>query len=352
MDPLRSDRILAVVALTLLGVGCVYVLWPFMSSLVWAAILASTCWPALLWLDRLSRGRRWLSATLLTAVITLVVLGPVTAVAFGLAESVAELGQGIKDLMSTGLPDAPAWLRDLPLVGPVLFEYWQRLSHDGQRLMTELSRLAEPAQKLALDTGRVVGKGVIDLGLSVFLAFFLFLNGEGLADRLRVAVSRLAGARAGYLIEITQGTVNGVIYGILGTALAQGVLATIGFLIAGVPAAMLLGVMTFFFSVVPVGPPLVWGGAALWLFQQGSTGWAVFVAVWGFFLVSTVDNVIKPFIISRGSQLPFAVVLLGVLGGVLAFGVIGVFLGPTLLALGYRLLSEWTTSGKSPELLP
>jgi len=344
MDPLRADRLLAIVALTLLGVGCVYVLWPFMSSLAWAAILASTCWPALLWLDRMLKGRRVWSASLVTALITLVVLGPVTALAFGLADSMAQLGRGVSELMSSGLPDAPAWLRDVPLIGQSLFDYWQRLAHDGQRLMTELSKLADPAQKLALDTGRMVGKGVVDLGLSVFLAFFLFLHGEALAVRLRVALSRLAGARSGYLIDITQGTVNGVIYGILGTALAQGVLASIGFLIAGVPGAMLLGVVTFFFSVVPVGPPLGWGGSAIWLFQQGELGWAVFVAVWGFFLVSTVDNVIKPFIISRGSRLPFAVVLLGVLGGVLAFGVIGVFLGPTLLALGYRLLSEWTTS--------
>jgi predicted PurR-regulated permease PerM len=344
MDPFRADRLLAIVALTLLGVGCVYVLWPFMSSLAWAAILASTCWPALVWLDRLLHGRRVLSASLVTGLITLVVLGPVMVVAFGLADSVAQLGQGINTLMSTGLPDAPTWLRKLPVIGDSLFEYWQRLAHDGKRLMAELSKFSDPVQKMALDAGRMVGKGVIDLALSVFLAFFLFLHGEALATRLRVALSRLAGTRAGYLIEITQGTVNGVIYGILGTALAQGVLASVGFLIAGVPAALLLGVVTFFFSVVPVGPPLVWGGAAIWLFQQGEMGWAVFVAAWGFFLVSTVDNVIKPLIISRGSRLPFAVVLLGVLGGVLAFGVIGVFLGPTLLALGYRLLSEWTTS--------
>ena len=124
--------------------------------------------------------------------------------------------------------------------------------------------------------------------------------------------------------------------------LAQGVLAAIGFAIAGVPGAVLLGVATFFLSVVPVGPPLVWGGAALWLFQQGLPGWAAFVAAWGFLVVSTVDNVIKPFIISRGASLPFAIVFLGVLGGVLAFGVIGVFLGPTLLAVGYRLALEWT----------
>jgi predicted PurR-regulated permease PerM len=150
------------------------------------------------------------------------------------------------------------------------------------------------------------------------------------------------------LLGIMHDTVSGVIYGILGTGLAQGVLAAIGFVIAGVPGAVLLGGATFFLSVVPVGPPLVWGGAAIWLFQQGQPGWAVFVAIWGFFVVSTVDNVIKPFIISRGANLPFAIVFLGVLGGVLAFGVIGAFLGPTLLAVGYRLSTEWTTEAAAP----
>ena len=139
-----------------------------------------------------------------------------------------------------------------------------------------------------------------------------------------------------------------MIYGVLGTALAQGVLAAVGFTIAGVPGSVLLGVLTFFLSVVPVGPPLVWGGAAVWLFQQGQPGWAIFVAVWGFFLVSMVDNVIKPFIISRGANLPFAIVFLGVLGGVLAFGVIGAFLGPTFLAVGYRLMTEWTSAAPAP----
>lgn len=345
MEPPRSDRILAIVALTLLGAGCVYVLWPFLSSLAWAAILASTCWVPMLWLDRVLGGRRGLAASLMTALITLVVVVPVVVVASGLADNLTELGQAINRVVTQGLPDAPAWLNRIPLVGHSLFEYWQKLAHDGKMLMAELSKLATPAQTMALSAGRVVGRGVIDMVLSVFLAFFLFLHGEALATRVRTGVLRLAGpARADYLLELTKGTIHGVIYGILGTALAQGVLAAIGFLIAGVPGALLLGVATFFLSVVPVGPPLIWGGAAVWLFQQQQVGWAIFVAAWGFFLVSTVDNVIKPFIISRGASLPFAVVFMGVLGGVLAFGVIGAFLGPTLLALGYRFLGEWTAS--------
>jgi predicted PurR-regulated permease PerM len=213
--------------------------------------------------------------------------------------------------------------------------------------MAELESFAKPAQAAALAGGRVVGKGVLDMTISVFLAFFFFLHGEALAGRLRIALERMTGVRAAYLLGIVRGTVTGVIYGILGTGLAQGVLAAIGFAVAGVPGAVLLGGVTFFLSVVPVGPPLVWGGAAIWLFQQGEPGWALFVVAWGFFVVSTVDNVIKPFIISRGAKLPFAVVLLGVLGGLLAFGVIGAFLGPTLLAVGYRLATEWTAVGQS-----
>jgi len=341
MDSPRSDRLLAVIALALLAAGCVLVLWPFLTSLIWAAILASSSWPVFRRLNHWVGNRRMLTATLMTVLGTVALLGPIVAVALAQADNVAELARAASNLGKEGLPDAPSWLANLPLIGPTLHSYWQQFAHDGQRL---INALGKPAQDAALLGGRVLGQGVVDMALAVFLTFFFFLHGETLSTRLRVALGRLTGARAGYLIEIAHGTVSGVIYGVLGTALAQGVLAAIGFAIAGVPGAALLGAVTFFLSVVPIGPPLVWGGAAIWLFQQGQPGWGVFVAAWGFFLVSTVDNVIKPFIISRGASLPFAIVFLGVLGGVLAFGVIGAFLGPTLLALGYRLLLEWTSN--------
>ncbi|KAF0164334.1 MAG: putative permease [Rhodocyclaceae bacterium] len=345
-----SDRFLAILALTLLGAGCVLVLWPFLTALVWAAILASTSWPAFLWLDRSVGERRAVAASLMTLLVTVVLLGPILAVALAMADNVAELGRAASALVKNGLPDAPAWLAGLPLVGQTIHDYWQQFAHNGHKLMAELEKLAKPAQAAALAGGRVVGKGALDMTISVFIAFFFFLHGEALARRLRIVLERVAGQRAAYLLGIARGTVTGVIYGILGTGLAQGVLATIGFAIAGVPGAVLLGVATFFLSVVPVGPPLVWIGAAIWLFQQGEPGWAIFVAAWGFFLVSTVDNVIKPFIISRGANLPFAIVFLGVLGGLLAFGVIGVFLGPTLLAVGYRLATEWTAAESAPSV--
>jgi predicted PurR-regulated permease PerM len=162
-------------------------------------------------------------------------------------------------------------------------------------------------------------------------------------------LNRLAGVRAQRLANVAGATVVSVVYGILGTALAQGLLAGIGFYIAGIPLAALLGLATFFLSIVPVGPPLVWIPAALWLYVQGSPGWAIFVLVWGLVVVSGVDNILKPMLISRGTQLPFVMVFLGVLGGALAFGLIGVFLGPTLLVVGNRLLHEWSQGGVSEE---
>jgi predicted PurR-regulated permease PerM len=133
-----------------------------------------------------------------------------------------------------------------------------------------------------------------------------------------------------------------VVYGILGTALAQAVMAGIGFAIAGVPGAAMLTLLTFFLSVVPVGPPLIWIPAALWLFYQGASGWGIFMLIWGMG-VSSLDNVVKPWLISQGSDMPFLLIFLGCIGGALAFGFIGVFLGPTLLAVGYRLVQEWKT---------
>jgi len=155
-------------------------------------------------------------------------------------------------------------------------------------------------------------------------------------------MARVMGEGADAVAEIVSHTVRGVMYGLLGTALAQALVAALGFTIAGLPAVPLLSVLVFVSSLVPVGPPLIWGSAALWLFAQGNAGWGIFMLVWGLFLISGVDNVVRPMLISRGSSLPFLLTLLGVLGGVMAFGFVGMFIGPTLLAVGYSLISEWT----------
>ncbi|CAG4883044.1 AI-2E family transporter [Georgfuchsia toluolica] len=348
MQPSDSDRYLGFAALALLIVGCVVVLHAFLTALLWAVILVSVTWPAFAHLDRWLGHRRNFSALAMTCVVSLVMIAPFAVVTLGLVDNATQLSAAIGGQLERGLPDAPAWLIQIPLVGASLSDYWQNLAHDSSRLTDELQRLLPSAQHALLAAGKTLGSGLMQLTLSVFIAFFLFRDGEEVDRRAIAVASRVAGQRGRYLLEIASNTVTGVVYGILGTALAQGVLAGIGFAIAGVPGALLLGLATFFLSIIPVGPPLIWIGAALWLFQQGDTGWAIFVVLWGFFIVSMVDNIIKPLIISRGSSMPFVLVFLGVLGGVVSFGLIGVFLGPTLLAVGYRLLNEWSSALVEP----
>jgi predicted PurR-regulated permease PerM len=351
-DPLRFDRTLGLALLLLLLLGCLAVLVPFVTALLLAVILVYATWPLNLRLRRAFAGwklgsGRTVAASVMTLGASLVLLGPFIVLALSLADNATQFADAVRAAFEGGLPDLPAWVTGLPLVGESLGTYWSSFSHDAGRLMEELKTLIAPARAMLLSGGGVVIGGLFQLALGVLVAFFLYRGGETAEHRVRNAAARVGGDRAQHLLDVAGATVIGVVYGILGTALAQGVLATIGFLIAGVPGAVFLGLATFFLSIVPVGPPLVWLPAAAWLFFQGSTGWAVFMLLWGALVISLVDNFLKPMIISRGSRLPFILVLLGVLGGVVAFGFIGVFIGPTLLAVGYGLFVEW--SSEAPE---
>ena len=229
-----------------------------------------------------------------------------------------------------------------PVVGQQAAERWQSLAMDHAKLMETAKRFIEPVGAGLLIASVAIGSGLLQLALSIFIAFFLFRDGLAVAERLTTGIQRIGGERGMHLLEVAGNTVRGVVYGILGTGLVQALMAGIGFLIAGVPGAALLALLTFFLSVLPVGPPLVWLPAAFWLFHQGSTGWGIFMLAWGV-VVSSVDNVVKPWLISQGSDLPFILIFFGVLGGALVFGFIGVFIGPTLLAVGYRLVMEWAS---------
>jgi len=336
------DRILGLGFILLVFFGCFIILRPFLTAVLWAGIMTFSTWPLFRRLTEFLKGRRILAASIMTVATAVVLLAPFLIVAGGLADNSVLLANAARQTLDHGLPDAPEWLAQIPLVGPSLDEYWRGLAHDGAALMDETRRLLPTLRSISLVVGEALGSGLIQLGLSVFLAFFLYRDGEAVASHLRGVGSRLVGERAQRLLEVAGATVNSVVYGILGTALAQGMLAGIGLAIAGVPAAPLLGLTVFFLSIVPVGPPIVWVSAAAWLLWRDSVGWAIFMALWGFFVVSGVDNIIKPWLISRGARLPFATVLLGVAGGALSFGFIGVFIGPTLLAVGTRLLAEWS----------
>lgn len=341
-SPTGIDRWVAIAVLAIIVVGCFFVLAPFLTSLVWGFILVTTTWPVFVWVRRLVHGNRNLAALLMTLAIAAVVIGPFVVVGMSLADNAQDLFSASKRVLADGPPRAPQWVESTPVIGARAAAYWNDFITDRSHMLEFLREHLEPIRAFVIGSGAVLGRGLIELTFSVFIAFFLYRDGEALTRRMLATIVRIFGERGRHLSMLAVNTTRGVVYGILGTALAQGVLAAIGFLIAGVPAAPLLGLATFFLSPIPIGPPLVWGPAAAWLFFHGQTGWAIFLVVWGVAVVSSVDNFIKPLIISRGSNMPFVLVLIGVLGGAVAFGFIGVFLGPTLLAIGYALLAEWS----------
>ena len=346
MNPLRSklEQNLGWAVLLVLLVGCLFVLRPFVSALLWAVVLSFSSWPIYHRLLRLLGNRRTLAALVMTLGMILILLLPFLIVGMTLADNVKELTTAVRQWVAAGPPEPPSWLVKVPVVGTRAVEYWQNLEADTAKLWTEAQRFIEPVSSWLLRVGLVLGAGVFELALSIFIAFFLFRDGVAIGQRLAAVIERIGGKRGGHLLTVAGKTVRGVVYGILGTALAQAVVAGIGFVVAGVPGAALLALLTFFASVVPVlGTALAWLPAAIWLFHQGTTGWGIFMLIWGVG-VANLDNIVKPWLISQGNDMPFILIFFGVLGGALAFGFIGVFIGPTLLAVGFRLVEEWSSS--------
>ncbi|MGH8353311.1 MAG: AI-2E family transporter [Pseudomonas sp.] len=346
---LNNDRLLVqILLLGLLG-ACLWVLVPFASALFWAAVLAFASWPLMRLLTRWLNGQESAAAVLLTLGWMILVAVPLVWLGFNLADHVRDATALLKDLQVDGLPPPPAWLAGLPLVGERLAAIWETIDQQGAAFFAALRPYLGQVGNWLLARSAQVGGGVLELALSLVLVFFFYRDGPRLAAFVQSLLERLIGARAEHYLELVAGTVQRVVNGVIGTAAAQGLLALIGFWIAGVPGALVLGLLTFALSFIML-PPLVWGSATAWLVWQGEYGSALFLGIWGMFIVSGVDNVLKPYLISRGGNLPLVVVLLGVFGGILAFGFMGLFLGPTLLAVAYSLLSDWV--GEAPASPP
>lgn len=338
----NNDRLLVqILLLALLGAG-LWVMAPFISALLWGAILAFASWPLMRLLTRALGGRETLAASLLTTAWILIVALPLVWLGFNLADHIRDATAFVRDVQVDGLPDAPTWLGGIPVVGERLVSWWQSLDQQGAALLASVKPHLGQVGNWLLARSAQIGSGVLELTLSLVFVFFFYRDGPRLSAFVLRLLHRLMGDRAEYYLELVAGTVQRVVNGVIGTAAAQGVLALIGFLIAGVPGAIVLGLVTFMLSLIPMGPPLAWIPATGWLVWKGEYGMAVFLGAWGTFIISGVDNVLKPYLISRGGNLPLVIVLLGVFGGLIAFGFIGLFIGPTLLAVGYSLLLDWS----------
>lgn len=339
----ESTRAHARIALAaLIVVGTAWVLAPFLAALLFAAILCLSTWPLFAWFAGRLGGRTTLAAALATLVLALTVLVPMSYLAATIADGVAQLIGILRPWFESPDHAPPDWLAGLPLVGEHLDAYWRKLAGNRAELANLGKQLFEPTRNFLTAAAKLIGQGLLELTLVVFIAFFFYRDGHKLAAQLAHLADKIGGDLGTRMLGLAKSTIMGVMIGIVGTAAAQSLVALIGFLIAGVPAALLLAAATFFLSMVPVGPPLIWGGAAWWLYSNGETGWAIFMAVYGLAVISSVDNLVKPILISYSASLPILLIALGVFGGVLAFGFVGIFLGPVILALALTLVENWS----------
>lgn len=329
---------LAIVAM--LVIACIKIVSPFLGALLWGGIIAISVWPLferLRW--RLNR-RRGLAALVLTAALILIFVLPTSLLVYSLADHVASVGGLVKDLTTLTLPRPPAWLIDAPLIGPSIDAFWQRASTDMPALLESARPAIKDGAAWVLKQSGSLTLSLLEFLLSIVLAGFLCANGDGAIILLERLIYRIAGERGLALIAVAGQTVRAVSVGVIGTALMQALLSLFGFAVAGIPGAGLLAVCCFVLAMLQVGTSPVWIPSAIWLLYQSETGWAVFTAVWGIF-INIVDNFVKPYLISHGSGLPMLLIFIGVLGGLLAWGFIGIFVGATLLVVCFTLLKSW-----------
>ncbi len=347
-----TERIARLVALVLLIAACLQIILPFLGALTWAAIIAITIWPAFVWLAGRLGERPVVAAGLCSLALFLLLVVPFGILTATLGQAVPQVAAMLKELAGSIAPEPPPWVRDLPLIGDLLRGVWLSAVTDMSGVVTKALPAAEEAGVWALAQGANLALALLEFLFAILIAAVFLITADRSADLAERLVSRLDIGDQGSIIPLVVGTVRSVSIGLVGTASVQALIAALGFVIAGMPGAALLGFATFMLALVQLPTFLIWLPSAAWLYYAGETGSAIFLGVWGLLFVNTVDNFLRPYLISRGAKLPFALILMGVLGGLLAWGIIGLFIGPTLLAVAYSLARSWIGVARKAVNLP
>ena len=339
MQLIEYSIVLLLVVGLLLGV--LTVLWPFTTAILFGTTLAIATWPLRQAMVGWGLGRT-LTAVLLLLLSLVVIALPVLVMAPILTEQLTQGMQTVQTYFSAA-PAQPAWLTGVPLVGSQLGQVWEQLYRAGGDLSVALAPYAATIRHMLLTVAGALTDSVIALILSLIVATMFWTGGDKLAAQLHDIFARLGGATAEKTLDAAAGAVRSVAYGVIGTAVIQTVLLTLGLALAGVPGAATLGFLGLLLAISQIGGPLlvlIWGGAAWWLFSHDYQGWGAFMIVWGL-LISMMDNILKPWLIGLGVRMPMSLTILGVFGGFIAYGFLGLFIGPTLIAVAFVLLEAW-----------
>lgn len=333
------EAVVRVGLILVLVAWCFWLARPFLVAVLWGVILAITMHPTCRRLRSGLGGRGGLAAALLTLVALLLLIGPLSALTVTLIGDIGELAARLT-AGSITVPPPPPRLAQLPLIGDVVTQVWQLASVNLLAALQEIRPQLAALGRWLLSLAAGTGLGVLQLLLAIVIAGLLLAHADAGGRFAQMLATKLAGARGPILTALAERTVRNVARGVLGTALIQSMLAAIGLVAAGVPTAALLTLLCFVLAVVQIGPAILLLGAAAYLFATADTLTAVLFTAWSV-LVSLVDNVLRPLLIGRGGDVPLLIVLVGVLGGLLAHGLIGLFVGPIVLALGFELLRAW-----------
>jgi predicted PurR-regulated permease PerM len=314
---------------------------PLLPAILWSSAIVVSTWPVLIGLDRRLGGRRALAAGLMTLILTVVMLLPFFLGVVGILNNTERIVEGIRSLSTTTLPPPPAWVGRIPLLGETLAETWrQTAAEGGEGLMARLTPYADRVIAWLLSQLGSVGKVVFHTAMTVLGVVFLYRHGERVGGHVRKFAARIAGPQGENAVRLAAQATRSVALGVLVTAIVQALLAGVGLVFAGVPSPGVLTLLMILTGLAQVGPMPVLIPAVAWLYWQGSIGWGTALLAWAAF-VGVIDNVMRPFLIRLGADLPLMLVFVGVLGGLMAFGVVGLFIGPVVLAVGYRLMQNW-----------
>ena len=340
--PARADqRLWRFTAVAALAAACFVIARPFLSVVIWAVILAVSAWPSFVRLAAVLGNRRRLASAIFAVVGIVILVLPLVAAGLSATRRAPSVMQAIEYVERNGVPDPPDAVQRLPLVGPRLYGAWAELSEQGRAVLAQYRAEINAAARWLLRRAGTFGLTLLQFALAIIIAALLLARADRACTLLRQFVLRLGGADALEFLPVAEHTIRAVSFGVVGTSLVEGVLSATGFAIAGERAAVLLGCATFLTCLLQVGPGLVFLPAAAWMWWQGAMGWAIFILVWHLALVLPVEMFGKPYFISRDTGLPLLLIFVGVLGGLLAFGFIGVFVGATVLAVSYTMLMRW-----------
>jgi predicted PurR-regulated permease PerM len=341
------ERTIALFLIAALFFACLQITAPFLRAFTWAIIMAASTWPLFLHLCQRLGERKKLAATVMALTLTLAFVLPGVLLVASLTDSVQSVAALATDLTTLKLPDPPSWIAGLPIVGERLDSVWRSVSMDMGAALEKLQPYILAATRWLLAEGAQLGLALLEFFLAVVFTGILYVTGESITVLVKRFATRVGGESSLDLLPVAVQTIRSVAFGVIGTAFIQAVLSVGSFIIAGVPGVAVLGLFCFVVAMLQIGTGLVWIPVAIWLAYQDQQGWAIFIVVSGL-SINIMDNFIKPYLISRqGAGIPTMLIFIGVLGGLIAWGFLGIFLGATLLAIGYTALRRWLSQAAS-----